>query len=201
MTAAATPLTPAERQLLAHGGALRQRLWGVRANTSRARCALAPLPWKDLERVRDAAQQLINAREPDEIIYRGHDMPYLTRWHLERRAAGGNIYLHRVESDDPHDLHCHPWESISAMLAGTLREEWRAAGDAAGSYIHTLQAGSVVVRSARLAHRLVRADATHAPITLFVTAPKSREWGFWPEGPAGTRFVPWRAYHQRSAAA
>lgn len=114
---------------------------------------------------------LRNRRAPDRVI--GRD--YLCRWYLIPRNRLLNVYLHYYTgSDDDRALHDHPWPSVSWLLRGILREH-----DHRGSDV--LVAGSVRYRSARYAHRLelVTTDA----MTLFVTGPRIREWGFWcPQG-------------------
>lgn len=105
---------------------------------------------------------------PDKVI--GTD--YLTRWYVIPRNRLFNVYLHHVVGDDPDEnLHDHPWLfNISVVLRGEIFEELR-------SRSRTLRAGSLTSRLGRSPHRLLlRSDDS---LTLFVTGPKVRRWGFY----------------------
>ena len=116
------------------------------------------LPW---------AEGLMSARSPDFVI--GAD--YIHRWWVIPRNEQANVYLHRImHSDDDRALHDHPWDNRSVILTGRYVEH-----TPDGSFMR--EAGSVVSRSAKDAHRLEILPGEHA-ITLFMTGPKLREWGF-----------------------
>lgn len=134
------------------------------------------------------ASKLIHFTKPDFIIG-DRDNPYMHRWYLIPRNRFANIYLHFIlRSDDDRALHDHPWPSISVMLDGDLGEWYRADG---GDAFRSIRPGRVVFRPASFAHRLV-VPATSYAVTLFITGPKIREWGFWcPQG-----FRHWREYSQ-----
>ena len=118
----------------------------------------------------------ITAGKPDFIIGRSDDK-YLSRWHLfKSKLFGCNLHLiERSLNDVPHD---HPWPSISIVLEGGYIEHthlqhllWKA---------RKYQAGDVIFRRAKTAHRLV-IDPHHAggyAVTLFLRGPRIRESGF-----------------------
>ena len=108
---------------------------------------------------------------------------WLDRWHvLEDRDR--NVRVHCVRTSDPSDMHDHPWDYVSTLLAG--------------SYVEVTEHGSArytapctLVRTAEHAHRL---EVPDGPCwTLLVTGPVRRRWGF--HTPAG--WVHWRDYAGR----
>lgn len=121
----------------------------------------------DVEGLADWAESLMADRAPDFVV--GDN--YLRRWWVVPRNPFCSVYLHEIlRSDDDRALHDHPWENTSIVLAGGYIE-------------HTLdggferRAGDVVNRSAETLHRLVVPDGGRA-VTLFMTGPRVREWGF-----------------------
>lgn len=118
---------------------------------------------------------------------------YLDRWHLIPRNDRFNVYLHCAYADDEsHDLHDHPYDNMSIVLKGGYWEHfnlfdaiWRAPG-------------AIIFRRAATAHRLTleRTAENAAPtpsVSLFVTGPRTREWGF--HAPDG--WLPYKEYHAR----
>lgn len=102
---------------------------------------------------------------------------YLRRWYIERAASTdeGNVYLHEtLRSDkDPH-AHDHPWDNLSIVLRGVLGEEVE--DEQGRRTVYERHPGDIIVRKAGERHRLI----VDAPVlTLFVTARKMRDWGFW----------------------
>lgn len=99
---------------------------------------------------------------------------YLTRWHVIPKNRLFNLYLHHVQADDPDThLHDHPWLfNLSVVLRGKI-DETMPEGH------RLLREGSVTARMSRAPHRL----ALQSPdsLTLFVTGPKIRHWGFYTE--------------------
>lgn len=128
-------------------------------------------------------------REPDFIV--GDN--YLERWWIIPRNPIFNVYLHRFWHDDEdRACHCHPWQSMSFVLSGPMREVRLVAGE---ETVRRVEAGDIVFRGARAAHRMI--VPVPGSMTLFLTGPRVREWGFWCEG---RRFVPWRQFvDQRDA--
>lgn len=97
---------------------------------------------------------------------------YLTRWHVIPKNRVFNIYLHHVQADDPDThLHDHPWLfNISVVLRGRIAETLLR-GE------RLLEPGSVTARMSRAPHRL--ALLSDDSVTLFLTGPKIRRWGFY----------------------
>jgi len=134
----------------------------------------------------------IMARTPDYVIG-PVDNPYLRRWWIIPRNEGCNVYLHEIlRSDDDRAGHDHPWLNTSYILAGGYTEvtyyreqPWLEA------YRYERKAGDSVTREAGDTHRLIVPDGGCC-ISLFVTGPKVREWGFW--CPNGRGFVPWQQF-------
>lgn len=128
-------------------------------------------------------QRTMQRREPDFII--GDN--YLRRWWIIPRNRWLNIYLHEFHrSDDDRALHDHPWASCSIILRGCYWEHLPRcpSAPARGSYRINRPAGSITWRRPSAAHRIELPPNAHlnndAPvITLFLTGPRIREWGFW----------------------
>lgn len=108
---------------------------------------------------------------------------YLLRWWVIPRNEWQNVYLHDIrKSDDDRALHDHPWPNTSFLIFGSYIEH-----TPEGSFIR--RAGDVVMRPAEALHRLEVIPGERA-ISLFVTGPKQREWGFvCPQG-----WVHWRDF-------
>lgn len=127
------------------------------------------------------ATALIKSRAPDQII--GGDSPYLKRWYVIPRNRLFNIYVHQfLRSDDDRALHDHPWINLSVLLHGRYEEitrdwleSWWTGGPAFRSVIRS--AGGMKVRLPWKAHRLGLINDQPC-ITLFITGPKMRAWGF-----------------------
>lgn len=135
------------------------------------------------------ALSIIGSRDPDAVIG-GQDDPYLKRWWVIPRNPLLNIYLHVfLRDDDDRYLHDHPWINLSVLLVGDYREvvfrEPRMTRKFArefdclvgGERGITREAGDLVFRMPRHAHRiLLRSDRV---VTLFITGPRVRKWGFY----------------------
>ena len=106
-----------------------------------------------------------------------------------KRSPDSCIYMHRWLNSDPDDLHDHPWDWCSIILAGGYWEvsEHEVVGSYSGGpnrIIGTQEiriwraAGSVLFRKATERHR-VEIDPSRAqnPVSLFITGPALREWG------------------------
>lgn len=147
------------------------------------------------------AQAVIASRPPDQIIRRGDgDEPYMERWHIVRHNTeageiGPNHYIHRFVRSDAEEQHDHPWANTSVVLHGSYFEEVPAIPDDGSLPLEGLpparllrRAGDVVSREAKDVHAI--RDVEPGTITLFVTGPKERDWGFHTE--AG--WIPWRQF-------
>lgn len=132
-----------------------------------------------LDQMRLWAQRTMATRGPDFVI--GDN--YLRRWWLVPRNNAANVYLHHVvKSDDDRALHDHPWTNTSYVLDGMYVEH-----TPKGSFER--RAGDVVTRPATALHWLEIPDGGYA-VSLFVTGPKVREWGF----RCGHGWVHWRDF-------
>lgn len=110
----------------------------------------------------------VMATPPDFVI--GDD--YLRRWWIVPRNAACNVYLHEIlRSDDDRALHDHPWDNTSYLLSGRYIEH-----TPEGSFMR--QAGEVIQRRATDLHRLEVIEGEPPALSLFMTGPKVREWGF-----------------------
>jgi hypothetical protein len=112
-------------------------------------------------------------KTPPDFVIGGVENPYLLRWWLIPRNRWFNVYLHKIiRDDDPRALHDHPWWNVSVLLKGGYLE-WRKDRPPAWR-----RAGSVVFRRATCAHRLTLGASGTPAWSLFITGPKTREWGF-----------------------
>lgn len=134
---------------------------------------------KDRAFVRDCLQRL---RAPDLVIAPG-GVPYLYRWHLVPRNDQANVYLHiQVADDAGRDLHDHPYDNQSVIIAGGYRETWSLNGSGVARDDERVP-GDVIHRSAATAHRLQMLVGVPYTITIFTTGPRVRDWGFYtPKG-------------------
>lgn len=131
-------------------------------------------------------------RKPDFVIGDPAD-PYMRRWFVVPRNEGCNVYLHEIlRSDDDRAGHDHPWANRSYLIDGGYEE--------AVYYRHSpwlemgrfeRKAGDYLFREAEDTHRLIVPEGGRC-VSLFMTGPKVREWGFW--CPNGERWVHWEAF-------
>ncbi len=113
-------------------------------------------------------------RKPDVVIGDG----YLERWYVIPRNRYFNIYLHKFTgSDDDRATHDHPWNSVSFLLKGKLREIYGVnLVPGMFGFWRDIPWLKPIYRSATFSHRLV---VEEGPVwTLFITGPRIREWGF-----------------------
>lgn len=139
-------------------------------------------------------------RPPDLVIAPSGHGEYLFRWYVIPRNKNANVYFHvQTQSDPERPLHDHPWDNTSVILAGGYDEiiskcPW-VNGDYEGNgfdrsldYRLRRYVGDVIYRQATWAHRLILPPDTPYTMTLFMTGPKVREWGFW----EGGKFSPFK---------
>lgn len=170
----------------------------------------AVLPFNGPVSTAQLAATAVIAAPPDLVlpVPGSPDRPYLSRWILERQTAGNgrsslSIYIHRFTADDPAIPHDHPWDSTSVLLAGRLLEEWTPTGTTPFHPCHStrrLSPGDVVYRPAAHTHRLSITGSAKSALTLFITGPRIREWGFWDQ-PASQqpRFIPDQQFDRAAA--
>lgn len=124
------------------------------------------VPNATLEEMQAWARSIMG-RGPDYTI--GAD--YLRRWWVIPRNPFANIYLHEiVKSDDDRAFHDHPWDNRSFLIFGRYIEH-TPDGD------FERKAGDVIDRAASALHWLEAVPGETA-VSLFMTGPKIREWGF-----------------------
>jgi len=135
-------------------------------------------PYASLADMRAWARSMMR-RMPDFVI--GDN--YLRRWWVVLRNEFCNVYLHEIrQSDDDRALHDHPWANRSLIIAGSYQEH-------TPDGVFVRNAGDVIDRQADALHRLV-VDVSEPVISLFMTGPVVREWGFaCPKG-----WVQWRDF-------
>lgn len=122
--------------------------------------------------------------------------PYLVRWHL-CKTRWFRLFLHRILRED-HDRepHNHPWPwALSLVLRGGYAEERTTPlGD---PQVHpcisrlalaTHAVGGLNWIGKRVYHRIT--SVLPNTYTLFLTGPRTREWGFLRRG----EHVDWREY-------
>lgn len=112
------------------------------------------------------ADSIMNSREPDFTI--GGD--YMLRWYIIPRNETMNLYLHNTLRSDEDVMHDHPWDNTSLVITGGYIEH-----TPDGSFVR--QPGDVISRKATDAHRLELIDGRPS-VSLFLTGPKVRDWGF-----------------------
>lgn len=96
------------------------------------------------------------------------DHNYMLRWFLLPRNRLCNIYYHQFIGSDAPIPHDHPWVSMSIVLKGQYIEH-----TPQGS--HTRKEGHIGVRGAKSMHWIEISETVH---TLFITGPRTRNWGF-----------------------
>jgi hypothetical protein len=137
------------------------------------------LPYASLEDMEAWADELMASRNPDFII--GDN--YLRRWWVVPRNKNVNIYLHEInKSDDDRAFHDHPWVNTSFLIRGSYIEH-------TPEGVFQRNAGDIIERPATALHRLEVVDNARV-ISLFITGPIVREWGF--DCPQGWRH--WTEY-------
>ncbi len=126
---------------------------------------------------------ILGGCRPPDLTISPDGNPYLYRWHVVPRNKAANVYLHVQVSDDPRgELHDHPWNNSSVILAGGYEEILDIAPAGDNWRIFERKPGDVIFRRARWAHRLLMAGHPYT-MTLFSTGPKIRDWGYWfPDG-------------------
>lgn len=109
------------------------------------------------------------SRKPDEVLYTS-GKPYMQRWFVIPHNRYCNIYVHNfLRSDDDRALHDHPWPSASILLIGEYAERLEYG-------LFRRREGHIYARRASCAHRIqLMGDEV---LTLFITGPHVREWGF-----------------------
>lgn len=120
------------------------------------------------------AEKKMASRAPDFIIGPDKNPPYIRRWWIIPRNKFFNIYLHEVQQDDDdRALHDHPWWNMSYVIEGGYNEITPKHPEG-----KKLLEGQYRFRWASQLHRLALLTHPGRTITLFITGPRIREWGF-----------------------
>lgn len=137
--------------------------------------------------------------KPHLVVRYSDGRPYLRRWYLLPRNRRFNAYLHHIMlSDESTDLHDHPWDSVSILFAGEMKEVY-AARFPKWRKVRDIPKWKPQFRTANTGHRLIL-DEGKSAWTLFLTGSKKRDWGFWTvaEGRFGSHFLKWVHHTQYS---
>jgi len=135
-----------------------------------------------LRRTAKLLARLLPPSRPADQVIGGEDNPFYERWYLLPKNYYFNVMCHRYHrSDDDRANHDHPWWNLSFVVRGAFME-WTGRYDEGGVSLRVQ--GDMVRRKAETAHRIELFERRPVePVTIFVTGPKVREWGFWcPKG-------------------
>lgn len=123
---------------------------------------------------------------------------YLIRYFIFK-SRFFNIYIHRFLRSDADDLHDHPWHFWTYMLQGAYTEmspqgltrrttKKNKFKYMAPTHLHSVKVDKVILWEER----------SRAPLTLCITGPIQREWGFVRivdlPGLDAYRWMPWFEY-------
>jgi hypothetical protein len=134
----------------------------------------------------------------------GPDDVYLVRYPV-LKTSWMNIYIHRFLRSDRDDLHDHPWHFLTYLVSGAYKE-WKYNPKTGQDEItfRTENHKRLVFRKAKDQHRvevfedLKIEDKEKAPLTLFISGPIIRDWGFIREEKRGhlrhRKWVYWKTY-------
>ncbi len=155
----------------------------------------------------------------------GPDDVYLIRYYVVK-SKYFNLFIHQFLRSDRDDLHDHPWDFCTYLVRGAYTEkkynqktgEVESIRRTDGSFCqscsvdHELAKNRLVFRKATDQHQVVvdrdlkEADKDKAALTIFMSGPTKREWGFvkvLADGiacngeeikPNTRKWVPWREY-------
>jgi hypothetical protein len=133
----------------------------------------------------------------------GPEDVYLIRYYIVR-SKYMNIFIHQFLRSDRDDLHDHPWNFATYLVKGAYTEQ-RRQFDSIGDYQDVptrrindgkTKLNTFVRRKATDLHRVVvdrdlkLAERNEAALTLFVSGPFKRDWGF----VKNDQWIDWRVY-------
>lgn len=144
------------------------------------------LPKWALDRLMFAAWEKIRDNEPDFVVG-DPEAPYMRRWHVIKPNRWLSIYVHCIlRDDDDRALHDHRSGTLSLILSGDYREvvpacwaRWQMFGHRDTKVLRRT-VGDIIFRRAAAPHRLEMGESKSV-VTVFVTGPTWRVWGFWSE--------------------
>lgn len=97
---------------------------------------------------------------------------YLTRWGIETKF--GSVRVHKwTGPDDDRAFHDHPWWFLTFVLRGGYT-------DVSPNGEEKVSAPAIKFRPALHQHTVV--PYSQGALTLLITGPKMRSWGFWLDG-------------------
>lgn len=107
---------------------------------------------------------------------------YLVRYPV-LKSRWMNIYIHQFLRSDRDDLHDHPWHFMTYLVKGSYIE-WKYHKGRDTITFRNENANRLIFRKATDQHRievqekLLVSERHKAPLTLFISGPILREWGF-----------------------
>lgn len=104
------------------------------------------------------------------------ECPYLVRWVLNLWLFSIRLHWWRG-SDDQRCFHDHPWWFVSLILWGGYTEH---SEDQEGLTHRSYGVGNMLIRNAEWRHSVE--VGPRGAITLMITGPERRQWGFWVQG-------------------
>lgn len=121
----------------------------------------------------------------------GRDDVYMIRYFVIK-SRWLNLYIHRFMRSDRDDLHDHPWNFVTYLVRGAYTEKkWNPKTktiDVTRRFNHhthgPIKANVFVYRRATDQHQVITDQvytmqgADNAPLTVCLTGPKIRDWGF-----------------------
>lgn len=120
----------------------------------------------------------VTRERPSDFIISCPTGDYLLRWHIVPPNRLLSIYVHLIlASDDDRAMHDHRSATLSLVLSGSYDELVPTRGDPFWPRLRQRNPGDVIVRGPKALHRLQIPLGGYA-LTIFVTGPTVREWGF-----------------------
>lgn len=142
----------------------------------------------------------------------GADDVYLIRYYVIQNRWF-NVFIHQFLRSDRDDLHDHPWDFVTYLVRGAYTEnkwsddfQW-VESIRRHNYIYNdymrpvrLKKNTLVFRRATDQHQVVvdedlkEKDKDKAALTLFISGPTKREWGFIRKENSKRTWIDWRTY-------
>jgi len=137
-----------------------------------------------LQKIKDLSLNWLERHDRKRIIMdRVDNEPYLERYYIflkDRKTFPFNVFLHKFLKGDPDDVHDHPWNYFTIILAGGYYE-WIAQFNEDGTKSCEVRIwrgpGSFRFGNTHTFHRIELKEGV-TPWTLFMPGPQRREWGF-----------------------
>jgi hypothetical protein len=137
-----------------------------------------------LQKIKDLSLNWLEQHDRKRIIMdRVDNEPYLERYYVflkDRKTFPFNVFLHKFLKGDPDDVHDHPWNYFTIILAGGYYE-WIAQFNEDGTKSCEVRIwrgpGSFRFGNTHTFHRIELKEGV-TPWTLFMPGPQRREWGF-----------------------